>query len=79
MYLVIGFRLLLFSKFGCPFKALQLTTLMGNEKIKGNGNMVSEERTTSDYDEVQLVGSMDVELISDRFEMDLLDVFCHSK
>ncbi|MDT0644398.1 head GIN domain-containing protein [Zunongwangia sp. F363] len=36
----------------------------GNEKIKGNGKMITEERSTSDYDEVQLVGSMDVELVS---------------
>ncbi|WP_373057436.1 head GIN domain-containing protein [Zunongwangia sp. H14] len=36
----------------------------GNEKVKGNGKMVTEERSTSNYDEVQLVGSMDVELIS---------------
>ncbi|MDT0678204.1 head GIN domain-containing protein [Autumnicola musiva] len=35
----------------------------GNEKIKGNGKMVTKERSTSEYDEVQLVGSMNVELV----------------
>lgn len=35
-----------------------------NETIKGNGEMSSEKRNTNDYDEISLVGSMDVELIS---------------
>ncbi|PKD19199.1 hypothetical protein APR41_16540 [Salegentibacter salinarum] len=35
-----------------------------NETIKGNGEMTSEKRNTGDYDEITLVGSMDVELVS---------------
>jgi len=35
-----------------------------SETVKGNGEMTSEKRSTSDYDEISLVGSMDVELIS---------------
>lgn len=35
-----------------------------NETVKGNGEMTSEKRNTSDYSEVSLVGSMDVELVS---------------
>lgn len=35
-----------------------------NEKIKGNGDYINETRTTNDYDQVALEGSMDVELIS---------------
>ncbi|MBZ9731255.1 DUF2807 domain-containing protein [Salegentibacter sp. JZCK2] len=35
-----------------------------NETIKGNGEMTSEKRNTGDYDEISLVGSMDVELVS---------------
>ncbi len=35
-----------------------------SEKIKGNGNLVTKSRTTSSYDGVQLVGSMNVELIA---------------
>lgn len=34
-----------------------------NETIKGNRKVTSETRNTSNYDEVSLVGSMDVELI----------------
>ncbi|MBO2545550.1 head GIN domain-containing protein [Salegentibacter sp. BDJ18] len=35
-----------------------------SETIKGNGEMTSEKRSTGDYDEISLVGSMDVELVS---------------
>ena len=35
-----------------------------NETVRGNGEMTSEKRNTEDYDEISLVGSMDVELIS---------------
>lgn len=35
-----------------------------SEKVKGNGNMVSETRNIGDYDGVKLVGSMNVELVS---------------
>ncbi|MDT0691793.1 head GIN domain-containing protein [Salegentibacter sp. F188] len=36
----------------------------GNEKVKGNGKVVTDNRSTSDYDEVQLEGFMSVELIA---------------
>jgi hypothetical protein len=36
----------------------------GNEKVKGNGKVVTDKRSTSDYDEVQLVGFMTVELLA---------------
>jgi len=35
-----------------------------NETVKGNGEMTSENRNTGDYDEISLVGSMDVELVA---------------
>lgn len=38
----------------------------GSKKISGNGNMVTDSRKTSDYDEVLLVGSLDVEIISGK-------------
>ncbi|EDP95297.1 DUF2807 domain-containing protein [Kordia algicida OT-1] len=34
------------------------------KKIKGNGDMTTISRTTSDYDEVAVAGSFDVELVS---------------
>lgn len=34
-----------------------------SETVKGNGEMTSEKRNTGDYDEISLVGSMDVELV----------------
>ncbi|MDT0685805.1 head GIN domain-containing protein [Autumnicola psychrophila] len=36
----------------------------GNDKIKGNGKVVTDNRSTPDYDEVQLVGFMNVELVA---------------
>ena len=35
-----------------------------SETVKGNGEMTSEKRNTDNYDEISLVGSMDVELVS---------------
>ena len=37
-----------------------------NDRIKGNGEMTTQNRTVSNYDKVTLVGSMDVELISGK-------------
>ncbi|WP_081212220.1 head GIN domain-containing protein [Salegentibacter sediminis] len=37
-----------------------------NETVKGNGNTTIENRSTSNYDEVYLVGSMDVELVAGK-------------
>lgn len=36
----------------------------GGNKIKGNGNMVTDERKTSGYDQVDVDGSLEVELFS---------------
>ncbi|MCP9200736.1 DUF2807 domain-containing protein [Gramella sp. GC03-9] len=38
----------------------------GSEKVKGNGKMVTESRSTDSYDEVKLVGSFNVELVSGK-------------
>lgn len=35
-----------------------------NEKIKGNGNVTTESRTTGEYEKVLLIGSMDVDLVN---------------
>lgn len=35
-----------------------------NETVKGNGDMSSENRSTKTYDNIYLVGSMDVELVA---------------
>lgn len=36
----------------------------GNKKIKGNGNVVTENRTTSDYSGIKCAGSMDYILVA---------------
>jgi len=36
----------------------------GGKKVRGNGDMVTKTRTVDSYDGVQLVGSMNVELVS---------------
>ncbi|CAM4311158.1 head GIN domain-containing protein [Gillisia hiemivivida] len=36
----------------------------GNKKVNGNGNMVTDTRSTSNYDGIALVGSLDVQIIS---------------
>ncbi|MBE8724835.1 head GIN domain-containing protein [Flavobacterium hungaricum] len=35
-------------------------------KLNGNGNVVSETRTTSDYDGIKIAGSFDVDLVSGK-------------
>jgi hypothetical protein len=37
-----------------------------NNKIKGNGKVVSETRTTSDYDVIKVSGSFDVDLVAGK-------------
>ena len=37
-----------------------------NNKIKGNGNAISETRTTADYDAVKVAGSFDVDLVAGK-------------
>jgi hypothetical protein len=49
--------------------ALMLSTMTqaqwwGNEKVKGNGNMTTETRTTGDYDGIKCAGSMDYILVA---------------
>lgn len=49
--------------------ALMLSSLSqaqwwGNEKVKGNGNMTTETRTTGDYDGIKCAGSMDYILVA---------------
>jgi hypothetical protein len=36
----------------------------GNEKVKGNGNMTTETRTTEDYDGIKCAGAMDYILVA---------------
>lgn len=38
--------------------------LWGNKKIKGNGNVITETRTTNDYDGIKCAGSMDFVLVA---------------
>lgn len=38
----------------------------GSKKINGNGNMTTHNRSVSDYDQIALEGSMDVELVAGR-------------
>ncbi len=35
----------------------------GNKKVRGNGNMTTETRTTSDYESVSSAGNFDVKLV----------------
>jgi hypothetical protein len=36
------------------------------KKIKGNGNFVTEKRSTAEYDEIRLSGSFDVNLVAGK-------------
>ena len=46
--------------------ATQAQWWQGTKKVSGNGNMVTQTRTTSSYDAVALTGSMDVILVKGR-------------
>ena len=48
--------------------ALSVTTVAHAQwsKIKGNGKIVTEKRTTSEYDEINVTGFFDVELVSGK-------------
>ena len=51
--------------------AISLTSLTqaqwkSNQKIKGNGNVISEKRETSSYDKIAVIGFFDVELVSGK-------------
>ena len=51
--------------------SLLVTTMVNaqwssNEKIKGNGKVISEKRTTASYDGIAITGFFDVELVSGK-------------
>ncbi|MFV8369922.1 head GIN domain-containing protein [Flavobacterium sp. LB2R40] len=51
--------------------SLLLTTMTyaqgpSNQKIKGNGKVISEKRTTASYDGISIIGFFDVELVSGK-------------
>ncbi|MFP2996697.1 head GIN domain-containing protein [Spongiivirga sp. MCCC 1A20706] len=52
----------------CAAFVLAITTAnaqwWGNKKVRGNGNVKTETRNTSDYDQVRVAGFFDVELVS---------------
>lgn len=53
------------------FSALLISSIgnaqwSSNNKIKGNGKIVSETRTTSDYDAIKVAGSFDVDLVAGK-------------
>lgn len=50
----------------CSFNTAEAQWWLGNEKIKGNGDMTSQQRRVAAYDQVALEGSMNVELIAGR-------------
>lgn len=55
-----SFLLVVFAAFLISF------TANGQEKINGNGNVVSQTRNTSDYDAIKIAGSFDVDLVSGK-------------
>lgn len=48
------------------FQTTQAQWWAGSKEIEGNGNMSTQTRSVSNYDEVALLGSMDVKLVSGR-------------
>lgn len=53
------------------FSALLISSIgnaqwSSNNKIKGNGKVISETRTTSDYDAIKVAGSFDVDLVAGK-------------
>ena len=46
------------------FSATQSFAQWGNNKVVGNGNVTTKTVSTGSYDEIKLVGSMDVHLVS---------------
>lgn len=46
------------------FLSLSCVNAQWGEKVRGNGDMVSENRNTESYNKVSLVGSLDVQLVS---------------
>ena len=56
---ILGFAL-------CSITSLQAQWWGNGKKISGNGNEVTKNRTTSDYDQVKVKGSLDC-IFSIRF------------
>ncbi|WP_103068517.1 head GIN domain-containing protein [Aquimarina sediminis] len=48
----------------CSITSLQAQWWGNGKKISGNGNSITKDRTTSDYDQIKVKGSLDVSLIS---------------
>ncbi|HBR53442.1 MAG TPA: DUF2807 domain-containing protein [Flavobacteriaceae bacterium] len=48
----------------CTVAPLEMNAQWKNKKIKGSGNVTETSRTTQPYDEVQVVGSITVNLVS---------------
>ena len=55
---------LILSLLAFSFQSANAQWWSGNKKIEGNGNYTTEERSVSEYDQVALQGSMDVELVA---------------
>lgn len=50
----------------CSFTTAEAQWWTGSKKVTGNGDMTTQNRRVSDYDQISLEGSMDVELIAGR-------------
>lgn len=48
------------------FQSMQAQWWSGSKEIEGNGNMTTQTRSVSNYDEVALLGSMNVELVAGK-------------
>lgn len=48
----------------CSITSLNAQWWGNSKKIKGNGNMVTKTRNTSDYDQIKVKGSLDVSLVA---------------
>ncbi len=48
----------------CSITSLQAQWWGNGKKISGNGEMISKNRSTADYDEIKLKGNLDVSLVS---------------
>ncbi|MDP5198736.1 head GIN domain-containing protein [Flavobacterium sp. DG2-3] len=48
------------------FAALSLSTINAQNKLQGNGKVVTETRTTGDYDGIKISGFFDVDLVAGK-------------
>ena len=60
------FRKIIFSALIVEVSSLEELDSLGSKNIKGNGKVVSVNRTTSDYDRVIVGGSFDVILVKGK-------------